>query len=117
MFKQCYLHNNIELTVHNNVFMVNIIVICALITVNYCKCILLLYNPLISYHYVHWILYLSTLNIFYFYCALNGKSQNHCLVWSKYMINTFTAAITSIDSATLLALPLSDVPSGVTNDV
>ena len=40
------------LTVNNNVY---IIVIYVVIIVNYCKCILL-YSPLNSYLYVHWIL-------------------------------------------------------------
>ena len=33
-----------------------IIVTYVVITVNYCKCMLLLYSPLNSYLYVHWIL-------------------------------------------------------------
>ena len=41
--KLCYLHNNT-------------IVIYAVITVNYCKCMVLLYIPLNPYLYVHWIL-------------------------------------------------------------
>ena len=32
------------------------VVIYVVITVNYCKCMLLLYSPLNSYLYVHWIL-------------------------------------------------------------
>ena len=43
--------NNIECTANNNVY---IIVIYVIITLNYCKCILL-YSPLNSYLYVHWI--------------------------------------------------------------
>ena len=39
-----------------------IIVISVVITVNYCKCMLLLYSPLNSYLYVHW-----TLNKYYYY--------------------------------------------------
>ena len=42
-----------ELTENNHVY---IIVISVVITVNYCKCIILLYRPLNSYLYVHWIL-------------------------------------------------------------
>ena len=41
------------LTENNNVY---IIVISVVITVNYCKSIVLLYSPLNSYLYVHWIL-------------------------------------------------------------
>ena len=41
------------LTENNNVY---IIVIYVVITVNYCKIMLLLYGPLNSYLYVHWIL-------------------------------------------------------------
>ena len=52
VLKQCYLHNNMELTGNNN----DIIIIHVVITVNYYKCILLLYGPLNSYLYVHWIL-------------------------------------------------------------
>ena len=49
VLKQCYLHNNMDAV---NVY---IIVMYDVITVDYCKCILL-YSPLNSYLYVHWIL-------------------------------------------------------------
>ena len=52
VLKQCYLHNNMKCTENNNVY---IIVICVVITVNYCKCILLSYSPLNSYLNVHWL--------------------------------------------------------------
>ena len=53
VLKQCYLHNNMELTENNNLY---IVVISVVVTVNYCKCILFLYGPLHSDLYVHWIL-------------------------------------------------------------
>ena len=43
------------LTENNNVYIIAMYVV---ITVNYCKCLLFLYSPLNSYHYVE-----STLNI------------------------------------------------------
>ena len=53
VLKQCYLLNNMDADINNsNINMVFNVVI----TFNYCKCMLLLYSPLNSYLYVHWIL-------------------------------------------------------------
>ena len=51
VLKQCYLHNNMDAEYKY----IYTIVIYNVITVDYCKCILL-YSPLNSYLYVHWIL-------------------------------------------------------------
>ena len=51
VLKQCYLHNNMDADCKY----IYIIVIYDVSTVDYCKCILL-YSPLNSYLYVHWIL-------------------------------------------------------------
>ena len=44
VLKQCYLYRNMGLTENNNAYIYNSIVISVVITVNYCKCILLLYS-------------------------------------------------------------------------
>ena len=51
----------------NNLY---IIVIYVVITVNYCKSIVLLYSPLTSYLYVHWIL-----NKYYYYYYRQHKQE------------------------------------------
>ena len=48
VLKQCYLHNNMEVTENNNVCIVHIIVISVVITITYFKYTLLLYSPLNS---------------------------------------------------------------------
>ena len=58
-----------ELTEHNNISPLYINVISVVITVNYCKSILLLYSPLTSYLYVHWILDLINIIIFVLSCS------------------------------------------------
>ena len=55
------------LTVNNNVY---IIVIYGVITVNYCKCILL-HSPVNSYLYVHYILDLKKILIIYYRIPIN----------------------------------------------
>ena len=52
--KQCYLHSNVYADCKQQYLY--IIIISVIITVNYCKCILLLYSPLNSYLHIHWIL-------------------------------------------------------------
>ena len=53
VLKQCYLHNNMDVDCKPQC--IYDIVIYVVITVNYCKCILL-YSPLNSFLFVHWIL-------------------------------------------------------------
>ena len=56
---------------------VNVYVIYDVITVDYCKCILL-YSPLNLYLYVHWILYFKLLLLLYgFYLFSSHYKQQH----------------------------------------
>ena len=61
VLKQCDLYNKMNADLYNKmdaelIYFSYIIVIYVVITVNYCRCMLLLYSPLNSYLYVHWIL-------------------------------------------------------------
>ena len=56
-----------------------IIVIYEVITVDYCKCILL-YSPLNSYLYVHWILDLNKYYYYYFCRDCVGVCGNVCCI-------------------------------------
>ena len=53
-----------------------IIVISVIIAVNYCKCMLLLYSPLNSYLYVHWILDVKSILLVLLHLALRRWIQH-----------------------------------------
>ena len=68
------------LTINNNVYSIHIVHIIVVITVNYCTCILL-YRPLNSYLYVHWILKINIIILIFNFVKLKY------IVYYKYLDN------------------------------
>ena len=62
VLKQCYLHRTMELTENRNVYII--------VTVNYCKYILLLCSPFNSYLYANWILDFKQ---YYYYLSVSMR--------------------------------------------